>query len=95
MLKNYIIKNNISTDTKTFQAYLEMKIFLDKYKLNSAFLKSDFTQKLQEKKLSCELNSTSLFLSYILQKEVLESDLMQYLSFNNSLPKKIGLTYYW
>ncbi len=94
-LKNYITKNNVSTDSKMFKAYLESKFLLDKYKSNSVFLTKNIENKLQKKYLSCELNTTSLYLSYVTKTEVLESEIYPLLKANTSKIQKKGSTYIW
>lgn len=64
-----------------FLLSLKQKVIIKNLKNNKIFLQKNINQRLQEKPLSCEVNSASLFASYILDREIKEDELF------NKIPK--------
>lgn len=87
--QKYILTYHIGTDSKIFQYFIEYKNFLSLIHNNKIFLYDEFDQKLQNKKLSCEMNSASLFASYILKKDISEEEIFSKIpQWNEKIQKK-------
>lgn len=93
--KKEIIKNKIWPDSKKFEYFIQYKNFLSKFKNNTLSLENAFIQKTQEKNLSCEINSASLFASYILEKDISENDIFEHINTYWDPIKKDGYYYLW
>lgn len=93
--KNYILKNKIWTDSKIFEYFMNYIIFLNGLNNNQLFISDPLIQKMQEKNLSCEINSASIFASYMLKKDISEYQIFSNIpQWENSI-KKIGNYYIW
>lgn len=93
--KNYILKNKIWTDSKIFEYFMNYINFLNGFQNNQLFISDTLIQKMQEKNLSCEINSASIFASYILKKEISEYQIFSNIpQFGNGI-KKVGHDYIW
>lgn len=60
-----------------FLLSLKQKIIIKNLKNKKIFLQNNLNQKLQDKPLSCEVNSASLFATYLLKREVSEGELFE------------------
>lgn len=88
-LQNYIVKNHIWPDSKIFQYFLNYKNFLNWINSWKIYLNTDINQKTQEKNLSCEVNSASIFASYFLKKDISEDYVFSKIKkFDKKLEKK-------
>lgn len=74
---------------------LILNLKIDNLKFRTLFLEKNLIQKLQEKNLSCESNSASLFATYILQKDIKESEIFDKLPKNTSKIQRIWWKYIW
>ncbi len=74
---------------------LKLNLKIKDLRFNRLFLKENISQKLQEKPLSCESNSASIFASYILQKDILEDDIFLYISYPNTKKEIIWKNIFW
>lgn len=93
-LKNYIDKNKISPDAKLTQLFFVWKNTLSRQN-GSISLKNTFENKLQKYPLSCEINSASLFASYISKKTISENKLWTQIPFFSESLKKEWEYWYW
>lgn len=93
--KRYILKNNIWYDSKIFQHYVNYKSFHDSIIWGKIYLLDEFEQKLQLYNLSCEINSASLFASYLSWKEITENDIINKIQFYTGAPEKKWNKFYW
>lgn len=69
-----VFKKQKETD---FLLQLKQKVIIKNLKTDKIFLQKNINQKLQEKPLSCEVNSASLFATYILKRGVSESEIFE------------------
>lgn len=69
-----------------FLQSLKQKIALQNLKNKKVFISKELEQKLQEKPLSCEINSASLFATYFLQKNIEEETILSRIPKNEQKP---------
>lgn len=93
-MKNYILKNKIWIDSKYFLNYLKYSNFINNLD-NKLFIKKDINQKRQEQNLSCEINSASLFASYLLKNNISENDILKNIYINDKKIIKNWNKYFW
>lgn len=78
-----------------FLLSLKQKVIIKNLKNNKIFLQKNINQKLQEKPLSCEVNSASLFASYILDREIKEEELFKKLPKYEKELKRTSSKFIW
>jgi hypothetical protein len=78
-----------------FLLYLKQKVIIKNLKNNKIFLQENINQKLQEKPLSCEVNSASLFASYVLDREIKEDELFKILPKYEKELKRTSSKFIW
>lgn len=90
LLKHFKQKNEVD-----FLRSLSQKEALKNLKTKKLFISWEIEQKLQEKPLSCEVNSASLFASYFLEREIQEAFILSHIPKNEQKPLRQSSKLVW
>lgn len=90
LLKHFKQKNEVD-----FLRSLSQKEALKNLKTKKLFVSWEIEQKLQEKPLSCEVNSASLFASYFLEREIQEAFILSHIPKNEQKPLRQSAKLVW